>query len=59
MVHGPFAGLEVVYSVTQQLQGHARIDAARADLFELAGDGQAAPAHHWRRTAPLQNRPPI
>jgi len=51
MVHGPFAGLELLEALDAdgRLTGHHRLDAVRAHLLELAGDHQAAIAHY--RTA--------
>jgi RNA polymerase sigma factor (sigma-70 family) len=54
MVHGPDAGLRLVdaLDIKGRLKGHHRIDAVRAHLLELAGDGEAA-IRHYRRAANL------
>jgi len=54
MVHGPDAGLRLVdaLDIEGRLKGHHRIDAVRAHLLELAGDGEAA-IRHYRRAANL------
>ena len=54
MVHGPDAGLRLVDSLDTEgrLKGHHRIDAVRAHLLEMAGDGEAA-IRHYRRAADL------
>ena len=54
MVHGPDAGLRLVdaLDIEGRLKGHHRIDAVRAHLLELAGDGEAA-IRHYRRAADL------
>jgi predicted RNA polymerase sigma factor len=53
-VHGPDAGLRLVEAldIEDRLKGHHRIDAVRAHLFEMAGDGAAA-IRHYRRAADL------
>jgi predicted RNA polymerase sigma factor len=38
MVHGPSAGLAILDTVEEQLNGHYRLDAVRAHLLEMAGD---------------------
>jgi RNA polymerase sigma factor (sigma-70 family) len=44
MVYGPAAGLTLLESLDtdDRLAGHYRLDAVRAHLLEMAGDGQAA-----------------
>ena len=44
MVQGPLAGLDVLASLDtdEQLAGHHRVDAVRAHLLDMAGDGSAA-----------------
>ena len=46
MVHGPRAALDVLASLDtdEQLAGHHRVDAVRAHLLDMAGDGSAARA---------------
>jgi RNA polymerase sigma factor (sigma-70 family) len=46
MVQGPLAGLDVLASLDtdEQLAGHHRVDAVRAHLLDMAGDGSAARA---------------
>lgn len=61
MVHGPDAGLRLVDTVAQdpKLQGHYRIDAVRAHLYERAGNRDRALEHYQRaaeRTASLPER---
>jgi predicted RNA polymerase sigma factor len=56
MADGPAAGLAVLDTVDESLNGHHRVDAVRAHLLELAGDKRAALAHYrsaGRRTASL------
>jgi len=52
MVEGPDAGLRLVDTIAQdaKLQGHYRIDAVRAHLYERAGN-QALALEHYRRAA--------
>jgi predicted RNA polymerase sigma factor len=51
MVHGPAAGLEVLATLDAdpRIVGHHRLSAARAHLYEMAGDHGAARDHY--RTA--------
>jgi RNA polymerase sigma factor (sigma-70 family) len=49
MADGPSAGLAVLDTVDERLNGHYRLDAVRAHLLEMAGDTKAALAHY--RTA--------
>jgi RNA polymerase sigma factor (sigma-70 family) len=46
MAHGPAAGLKLLEPLDEPLAGHYRLAAARAHLFEMAGDTQAAMAHY-------------
>lgn len=48
MVHGPSKGLELLDALDAdgRLKGHHRLDAVRAHLLELAGEGRAAIAHY-------------
>ncbi|MFU8875811.1 RNA polymerase sigma factor [Micromonospora sp. SL4-19] len=48
MVHGPAAGLDALAALAAdpRLAGHHRLDAARAHLYEMAGDREAAVAHY-------------
>jgi predicted RNA polymerase sigma factor len=46
MADGPSAGLAVLDTVDERLAGHYRLDAVRAHLLEMAGDGEAALAHY-------------
>ena len=50
MAHGPSAGLELLDAVDERLAGHYRLDAVRAHLLEMAGDGEAA-LRHYRAAA--------
>jgi predicted RNA polymerase sigma factor len=51
-VEGPDAGLHLVDTISQdpRLQGHYRIDAVRAHLYERAGK-QALALEHYHRAA--------
>ena len=48
MVHGPAAGLAALADLDAdpRLAGHHRLDAARAHLYEMAGDRERAVAHY-------------
>jgi RNA polymerase sigma factor (sigma-70 family) len=46
MAEGPSAGLAVLDSVDERLEGHYRLDAVRAHLLEMAGDTEGALAHY-------------
>ncbi|MFI6331071.1 hypothetical protein ACIBBG_22555 [Micromonospora chersina] len=48
MVHGPAAGLDALAALAAdpRLTDHHRLDAARAHLYEMAGDRDAAVAHY-------------
>jgi predicted RNA polymerase sigma factor len=46
MADGPSAGLAVLDTVAERLNGHYRLDAVRAHLLEMAGDTKAALAHY-------------
>jgi RNA polymerase sigma factor (sigma-70 family) len=46
MVDGPSAGLALLDTVDERLNGHYRLDAVRAHLLEMAGDTQGALAHY-------------
>jgi RNA polymerase sigma factor (sigma-70 family) len=46
MADGPEAGLALLASVEERLNGHYRVDAVRAHLLELAGDLDGALAHY-------------
>ncbi|MCW3818395.1 sigma-70 family RNA polymerase sigma factor [Micromonospora sp. DR5-3] len=48
MVHGPTAGLDALAALDAdpRMAGHHRLDAARAHLYEMAGDRDAAVAHY-------------
>ncbi|MGZ4760668.1 MAG: RNA polymerase sigma factor, partial [Acidimicrobiales bacterium] len=50
MVDGPHAGLELLDALDEPLDGHYRLDTARAHLHEMAGDTDAA-IEHFRRAA--------
>ena len=61
MVHGPGTGLELLNALDADggLAGHHRLDAVRAHLLELSGEGETAIAHFRRaadRTASLPER---
>jgi len=57
MADGPEAGLAVLASVEDQLNGHYRVDAVRAHLLELAGDADGA-LTHYRAAARLTTNLP-
>ena len=46
MVDGPSAGLALLETVDERLNGHYRLDAVRAHLLEMSGDMQGALAHY-------------
>ncbi len=48
MVHGPAAGLDALAALDAdpRLAGHHRLDAARAHLYEMAGDRERAVTHY-------------
>ena len=46
MADGPAAGLAVLDSVAERLDGNYRVDAVRAHLLELAGDTEGALQHY-------------
>ena len=54
MVHGPAAGLELLEPLDQdtRVQGHYRLAAVRAHLYEMSGDADRAREHY--RTAARQ-----
>jgi hypothetical protein len=61
MVHGPAVGLELLRALDgdARLQGNHRLDAARAHLYEMAGDHARALAHYHAaaaRTASVPER---
>ena len=55
LAHGPAAGLEVVDSVAERLEGHYRLDAVRAHLLELSGDTKGACEHYRAATSRTTN----
>jgi predicted RNA polymerase sigma factor len=55
MAHGPEAGLEVVESVAERLEGHYRLDAVRAHLLELGGDTKGAYERYRAATSRTTN----
>jgi RNA polymerase sigma factor (sigma-70 family) len=57
MADGPEAGLTVLASVEDQLNGHYRVDAVRAHLLEQAGDVDGA-LTHYRAAARLTTNLP-
>jgi RNA polymerase sigma factor (sigma-70 family) len=57
MADGPEAGLAVLASVEDQLNGHYRVDAVRAHLLEQAGDVDGA-LTHYRAAARLTTNLP-
>ena len=57
MADGPAAGLAVLDSVAEQLDGNYRVDAVRAHLLELAGDTEAARDHYRAAAARTTSLP--
>jgi predicted RNA polymerase sigma factor len=57
MADGPSAGLAVLDTVDESLNGHFRLDAVRAHLLELAGDPTGALAHYRAAAARTTNLP--
>jgi RNA polymerase sigma factor (sigma-70 family) len=57
MAEGPAAGLAVLDTVDERLDGHYRLDAVRAHLLELAGDSEAAFAHYRAAAAHTASLP--
>ena len=56
MADGPAAGLAVLDTVDERLNGHYRVDAVRGHLLEMSGDTDGARAHYRaaaRRTTNL------
>jgi predicted RNA polymerase sigma factor len=50
MVDGPDAGLKLLAELDDKLGQHYRLDAVRAQLYEMAGD-EAAALTHFRAAA--------
>jgi predicted RNA polymerase sigma factor len=46
MVDGPEAGLTLLEDLDQQLDGHHRLHAVRAQLLEMSGEREAAIAEY-------------
>ncbi|MGW5670913.1 RNA polymerase sigma factor [Micromonospora sp. NPDC003776] len=59
MVHGPAAGLDALAALDgdPRMAGHHRLDAARAHLYEMAGDRAAAVAHYRAAAGRTTSRP--
>ena len=57
MADGPAAGLAVLDTVEERLEGHHRLDAVRAHLLELAGDTDGARAHYRAAAARTTSLP--
>jgi RNA polymerase sigma factor (sigma-70 family) len=59
MVHGTEEGLKLLDDLAQdaRLCGHHRLDAVRAHLLELAGDGEGAVRHYRLAAAKTANLP--
>ncbi|MEU3456687.1 sigma-70 family RNA polymerase sigma factor [Micromonospora sp. NPDC006766] len=59
MVHGPAAGLDAlaVLAADPRLAGHHRLDAARAHLYEMAGDRDRAVVHYRSAAGLTTSRP--
>ncbi|MEU2615025.1 sigma-70 family RNA polymerase sigma factor, partial [Micromonospora sp. NPDC007271] len=59
MVQGPAAGLDALatLSADPRLAGHHRLDAARAHLYEMAGDRDSAVAHYRAAAGRTTSRP--
>jgi RNA polymerase sigma factor (sigma-70 family) len=57
MVRGPAEALAVVDTVAAELNGHFRVDAVRAHLFEMAGDTKSALTHYHAAAAGTTSLP--
>ncbi|MFI7217485.1 RNA polymerase sigma factor [Micromonospora maritima] len=59
MVHGPAAGLDALATLAgdSRLAGSHRLDAARAHLYEMAGDREAAVTHYRAAATRTTSRP--
>jgi predicted RNA polymerase sigma factor len=57
MADGPSAGLAVLDTVAEQMNGHYRLDAVCAHLLEMAGDTNAALAHYRAAAGRTTNSP--
>ena len=57
MADGPDAGLAVLDTVDERLDGNYRVDAVRAHLLELAGDLEAALDHYRTAASRTTNLP--
>ncbi|MEH0841937.1 sigma-70 family RNA polymerase sigma factor [Micromonospora sp. CPCC 205711] len=59
MVHGPAAGLDALAAldVDARLAGQHRLDAARAHLYEMAGERERAVAHYRAAAGRTSSRP--
>ena len=59
MVHGPAAGLALLDALDAdpRVRGHHRMDAVRAHLLEMAGEGERAVAHYRAAAARTASAP--
>ena len=57
MVHGPETALRELAPLDARLQGHHRLDAVRAHLYEMAGDVPAAIEHYQAAAARTASTP--
>jgi predicted RNA polymerase sigma factor len=57
MAEGPAAGLALLDSVDERLNGHYRLDVVRAHLLEKAGDTKSA-LEHYRAAADRRQTSP-
>jgi RNA polymerase sigma factor (sigma-70 family) len=57
MADGPAAGLALLDTVDERLNGHYRVDAVRAHLLEMAGDTEGALEHYRAAAGRTTNLP--
>ena len=57
MADGPDAGLAVLDTVDERLNGNYRVDAVRAHLYEMAGDMESALDHYRAAASRTTNLP--
>jgi predicted RNA polymerase sigma factor len=57
MAHGPAEGLKLLDQLDGLLEGHHRLDAVRAHLYEMGGDRRAAIEHYRAAAARTHSEP--
>jgi predicted RNA polymerase sigma factor len=57
MVHGPWAGLDLLAPLDERLPGHYRLEAVRGHLLDMLGDTEAAAAHYRAAAARTTSEP--